>query len=280
MNTNKHWEIFNNPEWNLRFREQGYLLIDAIADIDYSNLDKLYNATQAHYQTGFFATILSRDQEHRKLIHENIKEQLARFVNRHFINYRQVICGYAVKQANQESSAMPIHQDISMLEKEQRPGLSLWIPMVDTHKENGYLQILPGSHMLYREYRAPGTPFPARQQEAYIRENMLRAVEIPRGQAIVFDQALFHCSPPNCSGKARPVATSVLIPKEAALRYYHRNTQHDQVMLEEYAVEEDFFLHHQIGTVPVDQTLLRRIPEIQATISIEQLEKLIQPLFK
>ena len=269
------WDIFRDEHMNAEFAAQGYQVL-SIDNFDILNeLSAVYEETSGNYEASFMATLLVQDHSHRKLIHEKVSTILAATIKKHFKSYRQICCGYAVKKANDVNSLMPLHQDISMLKPEGRPGLSFWLPLVSTDKENGNLQLVPKSHLFYRHERAAGTPFPLLEKESKLREHYLKAIPTKKGQIIVFDQTLFHASPPNTSKKNRVVATSVLLPEEKPTFYYHRKVETNPVEIKAYKVTDDFYFSHQLGTAPKDLQAIENFKEHSPTKDLALFPKLM-----
>ena len=244
------WDIFHEDAMNLEFARCGYLILD-IGDITLlDELSSIFDSYASFYSSGFMATLLVPDKGHRHDMHAMVSSVLRDIIHRCFKMYRPLCAGFAVKQADEPDSAMPLHQDISMLQPGGRSGLSFWLPLVPTDKENGCLHVVPGSHLYHRQPRAPGTPLPLVNKGVDRMTDYLQPLPTRRGQAIVIDQALFHASPPNRHVARRPVATSVLLPQEKQAFYYFRNRETDPVTLEAYAVDDDFYLSHQLGARP------------------------------
>ncbi|MGH1386566.1 phytanoyl-CoA dioxygenase family protein [Kordia sp.] len=269
------WDIFNDETVNAEFATQGYTVL-SIDDINIlEELSAMYTETAASYQAGFSATLLVQNFSHRKEIHKKVSTVLAGTINKYFKSYRQICCGFAVKKANDSSSHMPLHQDISMVQPQGRPGLSFWFPLVTTNEKNGNLQLVPKSHLFYRHERAAGTPFPLLEKEEELRAHYLKAIPTKKGQAIVFDQTLFHASPPNMSSENRVVATSVLLPEEKPTYYYHRKFNTNPVELTSYKVTDDFYFTHQLGMEPKHVEAIAHFPEYSPTKDLSLFPKLI-----
>ena len=170
---------------------------------------------------------------------------------------------------------MPLHQDITMVKEGGRPAISLWCPLVDVDRGNGCLEVVAGSHLLGGGPRAPGTAFIGRQAEAEIRARYLRPLPLGAGQAVLMNQAVFHASPPNASATSRPVAVSVLAPREKPLVYYHRHATGSDVRLEEFEVADDFYVRHLLGARPEQGRSLGFIREAQDRLSPAALATLL-----
>ncbi len=223
MKENINWDIFCDERSNIQFAESGYQILNIDAPEILEELFDLYQTVASKYRSGFSATILISDPQHRKSVHEKVSEILAPVIKHYFKSYRQICCGFAVKNPKARHGEMPLHQDISMVQPGGRPALGFWLPLVPTCKVNGNLQVVPKSHLYYRHERAAGTPFPLLARENELRAHYLKPLPTKYGQAIVIDHTLFHASPPNMSGTDRVVGVSVLLPEEKPAFYYFRN---------------------------------------------------------
>ena len=104
--------------------------------------------------------------------------------------------------------ATPWHTDM-LYWPNQRPKLSVWIPLDDVSAENGTLTVIPGSHR--REWDvvevdgsdSSSGEFRKRSDIATIPTDEAVVCEIPRGSLVVFSDALLHASTPATSGADR-----------------------------------------------------------------------------
>jgi hypothetical protein len=96
-----------------------------------------------------------------------------------------------------KSFATPLHID-AWYWKNTRPKVSVWIPMVDTTKENGTLTVVPGSHL--REWSkvvhggVNGGEFGVELAADHSGVVEAVACELHRGDAVVFSDRLLHGS--------------------------------------------------------------------------------------
>ena len=245
-----NWDIFYDEKMNADFSQKGFQIL-TVDDINIlEELSEVYDEVSHKYDDGFTTTFLIPDHSHRKLMHEKVSKILENTIQLYFKSYRQICAGFAVKKSGDQKSEMPLHQDISMLEPNGRPGLSFWLPLMPTNKNNGNLEVIPKSHLFHSHARAAGTPFPLINKEAELREHYLLPIPTKYGQVIVINQALFHASPSNLSNANRVVATSVLLPQEVSAFYYFRIKNVQPAILESYKVPDDFYFDLHLGTRP------------------------------
>ncbi|MEM6793144.1 MAG: phytanoyl-CoA dioxygenase family protein [Acidobacteriota bacterium] len=271
--------LLRDPELDARFAREGYAVVDLLDAALVERLRSLFGEVEALYQGSFSATMLVPDPAHRRAVSEGLRELMEPAMGGLAADLRSVFWGFVSKMpaegassSGSSAAAMPLHQDISLVAEEERPGLSIWAPLVDVDTANGCLQVVPGSHLLNRGPRAPGTPFPCRELEALIRDRHLRNLELRAGQAVVMDHATFHGSPPNRGSGPRPAVAGILAPPDQPLRYFHRlDPAADFSPLEAFEVDEQFFLSHTLGTRPEGLESLGTVPEACASIRAEQL---------
>ena len=151
---------------------------------------------------------------------------------------------------------MPMHQDWSFVDEQRAASVGLWIPLTDVDLSTGCLQVVPGSHAFPHAPRAACTPFAYPQLVAQLKSECLETVPMKAGQAMLFDNRLFHCSPANIGSAQRIAATAVIVPAGCTMRYYHLVDRDRPNDVEVFEVPDDFFLYHTPGTRPRNSTSL------------------------
>ncbi|XP_033906524.3 L-threonyl-[L-threonyl-carrier protein] 4-chlorinase-like [Acipenser ruthenus] len=128
------------------------------------------------------------------------------------------ICKYPIKQKSHEAaceSQKPVlpyvawHQDIRYWGFEGGSVASVWLALDDVDRENGVLQVIPGSHhqglLPHITSPNPGNMLTANQEIPDHLLNTSEAVECPlqAGQMSVHDGLTVHASEPNLSTRRR-----------------------------------------------------------------------------
>ena len=117
---------------------------------------------------------------------------------------------------------------------------NLWIPLVDVNEQNGAVYVLEGSHHAFQAYRGPGINSTLKDVEERIWKKM-HALNMKAGEALLYDHALVHGSPPNQTAKVRTGIVLGILPETAEMKLYTTGTRGIEV----YECNEDFFLSHQ-----------------------------------
>jgi hypothetical protein len=114
----------------------------------------------------------------------------------------------------------------------------VWIPLVDVTSANGPLQVLPRSHRIDRSLRGSHLNAPWVADDDLVRHRLV-SVTARVGEAVVFDNALVHCSPVNAEARPRLVAAVALRPPGAPL-VHHRGNEDGSAS--RWEVDEAFFV--------------------------------------
>lgn len=252
-------KAFRDPAHERAIREDGYLVLDLLDPDEVAYLASCYAAVDAHHTGDFTATALIDDLDCRRRVFTDVGAVLRRRVLPLLDDYRIVIANFVAKRPQSEMSTVAVHQDFTFFEDDELPALTLWAPLVATNADNGWLGVLPGSHRFNPYYRAPGG-LPYHDLSDLIEQRYLKFLPMRPGQMLLMDTRTFHGSPPNRTATLRPVAGGVAIPRASQLLYCHRDQIDGQRIVEVFAVPEDFYLHHDIGTRPRDATLLKTVP--------------------
>jgi len=151
-----------------------------------------------------------------------------------------------------EQSDLQIHQDGNVIDEEKDYCLFVWIPFCDITETNGPIWVLPGSHLWGNTQRSLGVPWNFLKHVEFLRKFMF-PINIKRGDVMVFDPALIHCSTPNFSAETRHAITITVLRKNYQLIYYFRNKNIDTFLIEKYEVDENFYYDYDFQSKP-DET--------------------------
>ncbi len=253
---------FADIDLDARFTRDGFIIADLLSPRDITILTECFEQFADHHGQGFSATILSTDTAYRADAHTALAPLLVSRLASLLVDYRPACSGFAVKRG---AGIMPLHQDITMVPRDGRTALSVWIPLVPVDAHNACLQVVPGSHQCDYGPRAPGTPFVLAHHEARLRASHLVSLPMEAGQVLVMHPALFHASDVNHSAHARPVVAAPFVPDESPLVYYHRRVDATgQATLEGFDVDAAFYLTHRLGTAPTHARPIHIVSEAAA----------------
>jgi ectoine hydroxylase-related dioxygenase (phytanoyl-CoA dioxygenase family) len=239
-------QVFKNIALQQAFEKNGYVVVDAVDINTVRTLHELYKNIQPESFPGFSSTIFNPDIALKQDTSRRITDILQPFINHHIEHYRSLGCSFLCKTPGQDS-VMPVHNDWTIVEEPEYFSATIWMPLTDTNQDNGALWVLPGSHRFSDALRGPSMPYVFKGLDDMLLPQM-EPLYIKAGQAVIFNHALLHASPPNLSPSERIVVTFGFVPKDAKLIFNHLN---ENGKVEVYHVNDDFFLtYNHIGHRP------------------------------
>jgi hypothetical protein len=227
-----------------RLSHEGFAVVDLLGAAEVQALRDAYRRHARPSQAGFDSTILDADTGVRASVDQAIRKVFEPRLRAAIEGHRLAVCTFAVKHAGRPDGEVPIHQDWSFVDEARFGSLGVWCPLVDVDLGNGCLQVVKGSHAGAHPPRAACSPFLYPRLVETLRASYLTTLPLRAGQAVLFDNRLFHCSPPNASDVDRIAATAVMVPAAARLRYYHMVDRNEPHRVEVFEVSDGFYLSH------------------------------------
>jgi len=111
------------------------------------------------------------------------------------------------KLPNQDRSVVPWHQDLGYLERDAADTfmVNVWFPLVDATKENGCLEVIPGSHRQYIDHvegLGPAGNFKGIMPENLPPEEPV-CCPVPKGGVLLLQHRTIHRSVANITNQVR-----------------------------------------------------------------------------
>ncbi len=195
---------------------------------------------------GFFASPTHAHGTAAQTFDRKVKRLLSRRLAAAVPGYRPFMVAVTSKGAS-SAQAIKYHQDWTYTDERDHRPVFLWCPLVDVDAGNGALHVVPGSHQWSSAIR-PSRRIQVTEQVQDLLEARGVAVPMRAGQALAFDPALCHGSPPNPTPTPRPAITIAFAPIGAQLVHFHLD---DDDRLAGFAVDDAFFTTNPYGTEPV-----------------------------
>jgi ectoine hydroxylase-related dioxygenase (phytanoyl-CoA dioxygenase family) len=229
-----------SPYYQNLLNVNGYFTLKLIDDETIQQLKNIYITNFNDNETTFYSSSFHQDINLKKEVNQQILNLLSETINQYFSNYKVLGTSYLKKQANQHNP-LPLHQDWTVTDEENYGSFTIWIPLQDTTIQNGAIRVIPCSHHVENNFRAPSIPV-AFEQERQLFEQHLQTLELKAGEAFVFNQKLMHASFPNQTNEERLALTIGLTAKEAKLFMLYFNAQKHEIS--QYSMPDDMFLHY------------------------------------
>lgn len=236
-------KIFIQEEQELTFRKQGFIVIRGLLSAsELEGVKSYYKSVEreADVKALFYTSNWSKNYAYRKSTSAYLRGVLAPKAQTILHEYKPVYAHFMIKRTG-KGSAYDLHQDWTIVDEEKYCGITFWCPLTDVDAYNGCMRMIPGSHRASGNIRGSNIYTQvSRPTEEYYTELPMKA-----GDALLFDQRIFHESGDNVSESTRVAAGIVMVPKESSLIHYHRDIRTDQVEL--YEAENDFLERFSVG---------------------------------
>lgn len=218
----------------------GYFVIPFIDDKTIEQLLLLYTNHFSSDTSPFYSTSFHENIDTKNHVNDSVLQLLNEHIAAQFSDYKILGTSFLKKSAK-DNNLLPLHQDWTVTDEIKYGSFTIWIALQDTDKHNGAIRVIPQSHLLENNFRAPSIPV-SFEADREVLEKFLITVSMRKGEAFVFNQKLMHASWPNSSTQNRMALTIGLVPKEADLfmLYYNKNKK----TLSKYTMPEDLFLHY------------------------------------
>lgn len=242
--------IFKDDRLRAEFEQNGYIVLPLLDAGEIARLKGVYRDlhqgdleryTNPAYATGLFASTFINDVDYRRRVIDGVGPVFDRALEAHFKDYKVLSSGFIVKLSHPDS-ALPPHQDFTMVDEERFTPLTIWCPLEDIDETGGALCLLKGSHRLPRAIRALTIPSPYRKHAEIIKAHM-KPIYVKAGTAIIFTLATFHSSQANTTGHPRVIGSTLVAHRDADLAIAYRSPEQPDT-IEMFAQEDDFFIRH------------------------------------
>lgn len=185
-------------------------------------------------------TFIDKNPEYKRLVFDIITKEFAPEVEKLLANYKPIIANY-IRKKPEGGGEVPVHQNWAFVEERKYTSVSIWCPLVDSFRENGTLEVVPGSHKRFGEYRGPMVPWELDNIKSDLIEKYLQPLDTKAGNAVILDDSLVHYSRPNKTLGLRIAIQLILIPAEVPSVHYHLDYQKpDEIKV--WEVDKEFYM--------------------------------------
>jgi hypothetical protein len=238
-------KAFLSTELQQELEAKGFVKLNLLQGDQVSSLlDVFKQQTNSELTYPFYTSNWSKDVEYRKIVDSKVRPILESAVSGILDNYKCNFSYFLVKRPNLDSE-FRVHQDWSMIDETQFTGLTLWVALSDTKVENGCFHVVEKSHLFSSHSRGSGIESPYSGIKGEIEKKYCSAIEMKKGEALIFDHRLWHFSPPNLSNEDRVAAGMVLIPKETTFLHYFLDPESG--MVRTYQADDSFLYESGFG---------------------------------
>lgn len=275
--------VFKNPEKEKEFQQNGYARVPFLnmEEVNYlwdkfhelikksgGNLGSGETDIEFEGEITYDFTFIDKNIEYKKEVFKIIDEVFKPHYDRILNSFSPIIANYIRKTPH--AGEVPMHQNWAFIDEMKASSVSIWVPLVDSHRGNGALEVVPGSHKRYGQNRGPLIPWELEGIKSEIIKNDLVTCAINAGEAIVLDDSIVHYSFPNNTDKLRIAIQLILIPNELPSLHYHRNIKDSPDKIDILKVDHEFYMQFNPWKKPENVTRIDQIPFNEQNLSYHE----------
>lgn len=239
------------------FQEKGYVKVPFLSGDEIEDLKKAYFDTldqsmghlgpedeqyQSKEQITYDFTFIDKNIQYKEKVFEIITGAFREKVNQYLDNYKPIIANYIRKKT--EGGEVPLHQNWAFVDEHKCASVSIWCPLVDSNKENGTLEVVPGSHKRFGEVRGPMIRSELLDiNKEIIDSELMLPLATKAGEAVILDDSIVHYSSPNKTEGLRLAIQLILIPNEEPSIHFHMDHSKSSKQVEVLEVDHAFYMH-------------------------------------
>ncbi len=285
---------FVNQELEERFQKDGYVEVPFLSSEEVEMLKAYYFDTlkdsggrlgpedekyQSNQEITYDFTFIDKNSDYKQQVFDMITKSFANRVDDYLDKYKPIIANFIRKK--EDGGEVPLHQNWAFADEHKCATVSIWCPLVDSNRENGTLEVVPGSHKRYGEVRGPMIKSELADIQTEIIDKYMQPVETKAGNAVILDDSIVHYSSPNQTNGLRLAIQLILIPNEEKSIHFHMDLSKDRSLVEVLEVDKDFYMKFNPWKKPSeDVSRIESFKYVPFDMTIEEFgAKLNQPRF-
>jgi hypothetical protein len=268
--------VFNDPLLQKQFEDKGYVVVPSLLNrLETEKLSSLCQQGKNDSSGFFYTTHFSSDPAYKQQVHDAITAVVFPRATSYLNNFAPLFANFMIKNPDPKN-AMDLHADWAYVEEPEHHSVSIWIPLVDVNEENGCLGIIEGSHKILNAIRGPLIHQTSRQRDNLWVKKYGKLLPMKAGDAILYDHALLHYSPPNKTSSVRPAINLSAAP--ANVQWIHYCMPEHAKAIEKYRVPDtNFFIRYNHFQRPETGTPIETLPADTVQFIDAKMERLRQP---
>ncbi|MCZ2393087.1 MAG: phytanoyl-CoA dioxygenase family protein [Chitinophagales bacterium] len=281
--------MFSNLDLQKQFDKDGYVIIDLLSKEQVEYFIKLYFDMESEragnkedYDIKFEKpkeityefTFIDASVDYKKKVFHKVVEEFKPLVDKYLVDFQPIIANYIHKTS--QKGEVPMHQNWAFVDEWKYSSISVWCPLVDSYKENGALQVVPGSHKRFAPVRGPLIPWELEHLKNDIVENDMVTMAINAGQAVILDDSIIHYSAPNMTDGLRLAIQLIMIPPHVPSLHYHMTEEAGKQKVNVYEVDQEFYMNFHPWLKPKGQKLVDSFPWKKIEIDYPRYKKMMK----
>ncbi len=258
--------LFQQDALEADFQRNGFVKVPFLSPGQLDELRRLYRDLQPDHRfntqdssVSYHFSFLDPNRAYKQAVFDNVSALVAPSMQEHLTPYEPLIINFVRKEPG--LGEVPVHQNWNFVDESRFCSVSIWCPLVDVGPENGALEVIPGTHRIFRNVlRSPSIPWFFKSYKDVLLREYLQVVPVKAGEALIFDDSLIHYSKPNRGDYDRTVIQVIAIPQGAQAKHYYRKKSLLRSAFYELDVNAEFFLNFKFDITDEPEGALRSRP--------------------
>ena len=133
-------------------------------------------------------TFIDRNWEYKQKVFDRINAAFKAHYAPLLADFTPIIANFIFK--GEEAGEVPLHQNWAFVDEYNYTSVSIWVPLIDSNRQNGTLEIAPGSHKRFGRWRGPMVPWELDKIKTDIIHDFLVPMEAKAGDAVAEQSSL------------------------------------------------------------------------------------------
>jgi hypothetical protein len=236
--------LFKDTELEIKYRDAGFVLLNLLGDAEINRLAELYYQVYPAELKGLQPLLRVGGVKQNIALHYQIAEIVMPALEKVFQPFAFNANHFIVKGAN-DPKEFCLHQDWNVVDENKYIAAHIWIALQDIDEKNGGLFVVQGSHRFFNNVRSGSCGIAFIETTEKVRQQRT-SLKIKAGEAVIYQQALFHGSFPNFTSHPRIVCLTSIRPAQTPMLYFHQ--QNEKFLTFEISPE---ILFEQINTLEI-----------------------------
>jgi ectoine hydroxylase-related dioxygenase (phytanoyl-CoA dioxygenase family) len=246
--------IFNDPTIEKEFNRKGFVILDMFTKEEFQQLKALYDEIKGvdgtvdtnknTYELSFF----EKDIERKKYKSDKVYAFLKPYIDSALDDYNPILINLFSKEKGK--GEVPIHQNWTFVDEDRYSSVSFWVPLQDVNRENGTLEVVPGSHKTISKFRGPSIPWVFDELNDKLVDEYMVPLNLKEGQIAILDDGIIHYSSINKTEAPRKAIQAIVKPSNAELIHCFKLKESPADEIKVMEVPDDYFLDFDMWSEP------------------------------
>lgn len=241
--------VLKNETLQREFEQKGYVKVKLFDADEVESLKRLHNSLQPNERFNsqeknvkYHFSFLDTNKEYKRKVFSELSAVFQPKLENYLEQYEPLVINFVNKEPG--LGEVPIHQNWNFVDETRYVSVSVWAPLVDVEEINGTIEMIEGSHNIFRNIlRSPSIPWFFTGYEKHLIDNYCKPIEVKAGEALIFDDSIIHYSKTNHGTYDRLVIQVISKPKEVQAKHFYMKKKIFGTEVEELDVDSDFFLN-------------------------------------